>query len=63
MARHTVRLLIPSPGSSTAPRPALAGMLVQGNGRVMFQAVDARLARARLTAVSAIELPRERIAF
>jgi hypothetical protein len=53
MATHTVTLLIPASGRSAAARPPLAGMLVKrADGRVMFSAVDARLARASLTAAS-----------
>ncbi len=64
MAKHTVTLLIPALGRSTAARPAMAGMLVKSaSGRVTFSAVDARLARARLTAVSASENARERSGF
>jgi hypothetical protein len=64
MAKHTVTLLIPAQGHSAATRPALAAMFVKSaSGRVMFTAVDARLARARLTAVSASENARERSGF
>jgi hypothetical protein len=61
MAKHTVTLLIPAHGHSAAARPALAAMLVKSaDGRVMFSAVDARLARARLAAVCANESGRRR---
>jgi hypothetical protein len=41
-------------------RPALAGMLVKRRrgGAVMFTPIDARLARAQLTAIHAVKVSR-----
>ncbi len=56
MTQPTVTLLIPSDGRGATARPVLAGMLVKRtDGRVNFSVVDARLARACLAAVCAIQ--------
>jgi len=60
MARSTVTLILPNAQGVASSRHALAGMLVRQprRGRVMFTPVDARLARAQLSAIQAIKVSR-----
>jgi hypothetical protein len=60
MARSTVTLILPHAQGVASMRPALAGMMVKRRrgGSVMFTPIDARLARAQLTAIQAIKVSR-----
>jgi hypothetical protein len=60
MARSTVTLILPQAQGIASTRPTLAGMLVRrrGGSRVMFAPIDARLARAQLTAIQAVKVSR-----
>jgi hypothetical protein len=60
MARSTVTLILPDAQGVASSRPALAGMLVKRRRgcRVMFAPIDARLARAQLTAIQAVKISR-----
>ena len=60
IARSTVTLILPHAQGVASMRPAMAGMLVKRRrgGRVMFAPVDARLARAQLTAIHAVKVSR-----
>jgi len=60
MARSTVTLILPHAQGVASMRPALAGMMVKRRrgGGVMFAPVDARLARAQLTAIHAVKVSR-----
>jgi hypothetical protein len=60
MARSTVTLILPQAQGIASSRPALAGMLVKRRrgSVVMFAPIDARLARAQLTAIQAVKVSR-----
>jgi hypothetical protein len=60
MARSTVTLILPHAQGIASMRPALAGMMVKRRrgGSVMFAPIDARLARAQLTAIQAVKVSR-----
>jgi hypothetical protein len=60
IARSTVTLILPHAQGVASMRPAMAGMLVKRRrgGSVMFTPVDARLARAQLTAIHAVKVSR-----
>jgi len=60
MTRSTVTLILPQAQGVASMRPALAGMMVKRRrgGSVMFASIDARLARAQLTAIHAIKVSR-----
>ena len=60
MARPTVTLILPNAQGVASVHHALAGMLVKQprRGRVMFTPLDARLARAQLSAIQAIKVSR-----
>jgi len=60
MARSTVTLILPNAQGVASVRGALAGMLVKRRraGSVMFTPLDARLARAQLTAIQAVKVSR-----
>ena len=60
MARSTVTLILPHAQGVASMRPALAGMMVRRRrgGSVMFTPIDARLARAQLTAIHAAKVSR-----
>ena len=53
-------LILPHAQGVASTRPALAGMMVKRRrgGSVMFAPIDARLARAQLTAIHAIKVSR-----
>jgi hypothetical protein len=60
MTRSTVTLILPHAQGVASTRPAVAGMMVKRRrgGRVMFAPIDARLARAQLSAIHAIQVSR-----
>lgn len=60
MARSTVTLILPNAQGVASTRPVLAGMLVKRRrgGSVSFAPIDARLARAQLTAIQSIKVTR-----
>jgi hypothetical protein len=60
MARSTVTLILPNAQGVASMRPALAGMLVRRRrgGSVMFTPIDARLAKAQLSAIAAVKVSR-----
>jgi len=60
MARSTVTLILPNAQGVASMRPALAGMMVKRRrgGSVMFTHIDARLARAQLSAIHAVKVSR-----
>ena len=60
MARSTVTLILPHAQGIASTRPALAGMMVKRrrDGRVMFTTIDARAARAQLSAIQAVKVSR-----
>jgi hypothetical protein len=60
MAKSTVTLILPHAQGVASTRPVLAGMLVKRRrgGSVSFAPIDARLARAQLTAIHAIRVSR-----
>jgi hypothetical protein len=59
-ASTTVTLILPNAQGVASNRPQLAGMLVRRRrgGSVMFAPIDARLARAQLTAVQVARVSR-----
>jgi hypothetical protein len=60
MTRSTVTLILPHAQGVASMRPAMAGMMVKRRrgGSMMLAPVDARLARAQLTAIHAIKVSR-----
>jgi hypothetical protein len=60
MARSTVTLILPQAQGVASIRPQLAGMLVKRRrgGSVMFAPIDARLAKAQLSAIHASKISR-----
>jgi hypothetical protein len=60
MARSTVTLILPHAQGVASSRPVLAGMMIKRRrgGSVMFAPIDARLARAQLTAIHSIKVSR-----
>jgi len=60
MARSTVTLILPQAQGVASVRPATAGMMVRKRrgGSVMFAPIDARLARAQLSAIHATKVSR-----
>jgi hypothetical protein len=56
----TVTLILPHAQGVVSLRPAMAGMMVRQRvrGSVMFAPIDARLARAQLTAIQSIKVSR-----
>jgi hypothetical protein len=60
MAKSTVTLILPHAQGVASTRPVLAGMLVKRRrgGSVSFAPIDARLARAQLTAIQSIRVSR-----
>jgi len=60
IARSTVTLILPDAQGVASTRPALAGMMVKRRrrGSVMFAPIDARLARAQLSAIHAVKVSR-----
>jgi hypothetical protein len=60
MARSTVTLILPNAQGVASMRPQLAGMMVRRRrgGSVTFAPIDARLARAQLTAIQAVKVSR-----
>ena len=59
IARSTVTLILPHAQGVASMRPALAGMMVKRRrGGVIFTPIDARLARAQLTAIHAVKVSR-----
>jgi hypothetical protein len=60
MTTSTVTLILPHAQGVASMRPAMAGMLVKRRrgGHVLFAPVDARLARAQLSAIHAIKVSR-----
>jgi len=58
MARSTVTLILPNAQGVASTRPALAGMMVKRRrgGSMMFAPIDARLARAQLTAIHSVKV-------
>ena len=59
MARSTVTLILPHAQGVASMRPAMAGMMVRRRrGVVIYAPIDARLARAQLTAIHAVKVSR-----
>ena len=60
IARSTVTLILPNAQGVASMRPAMAGMMVKRrrDGRVIFTTIDARAARAQLTAIQAVKVSR-----
>jgi len=59
MARSTVTLILPQAQGVASVRPAMAGMMVRRRrGAVTYAPIDARLARAQLTAIHAVKVSR-----
>jgi hypothetical protein len=60
IARSTVTLILPNAQGVASTRPAMAGMMVKRrrDGRVTFATIDARAARAQLTAIHAVRVSR-----
>ena len=59
MARSTVTLILPHAQGVASTRPAMAGMMVRRRrGVVIYAPIDARLARAQLTAIHAVKVSR-----
>ncbi len=60
IARSTVTLILPHAQGVASTRPALAGMMIKRRraGSVMFAPVDARLARAQISAIQAVKVSR-----
>jgi len=59
MARSTVTLILPHAQGVASMRPAMAGMMVKRRrGGVMFAPIDARLAKAQLSAIHAVKVSR-----
>jgi hypothetical protein len=60
MTRSTVTLILPHAQGVASSRPAVAGMMVRKRrgGSVMFAPIDARLARAQLSAIQSIKVSR-----
>jgi hypothetical protein len=58
--RSTVTLILPHAQGVASMRPAMAGMMVKRRrgGSVMFASLDARLAKAQLTAIHAVKVSR-----
>jgi hypothetical protein len=59
-ANSTVTLILPNAQGVASTRAQLAGMMVRRRrgGSVMFAPIDARLARAQLTAIQALRISR-----
>jgi hypothetical protein len=58
-ARSTVTLILPHAQGVASMRPAMAGMMVRRRrGVVIYAPIDARLARAQLTAIHAVKVSR-----
>jgi hypothetical protein len=60
MANSTVTLILPQAQGVASTRPQLAGMMVRRRrgGSVMFAPIEARLARAQLSAISVMKVSR-----
>jgi len=60
IARSTVTLILPNAQGVASMRPAMAGMMVKRrrDGRVMFTTIDARAAKAQLSAIHAVKVSR-----